>query len=283
MSAEPFDTRACALGEGPLWHPLRKQLFWFDILGKKMLSNGAAGPEDWQFDEHVSAAGWVDEGRLLIASETALFTFDLSSGTRTHIIDLEAADGTTRSNDGRADPQGGFWIGTMDKAAKPGGGAIYRFYQGELRLLFDAISIPNAICFAPSGTRAYFADTATGRIQTVQLDPDGWPDGPSRTFVHVTGDGSPDGAVCDAAGNLWNAQWGAGRVAVHAPDGRFLQSFEVPGIHTSCPAFGGADLCDLYVTTAQEGIEPATLAPGDGQTFRIPGAGQGQAEHRVLL
>jgi len=131
-----FDDRRCELGEGPLWHPGRKQLFWFDILGKRLLTRTDDGARDWQFSELVSAAGWVDDENLLIASETALFRFDLDSGARSEVCALEADQPNTRSNDGRADPQGGFWIGTMGKTAEPGAGAIYRWFRGELRRLF---------------------------------------------------------------------------------------------------------------------------------------------------
>ncbi|MBY0395033.1 MAG: SMP-30/gluconolactonase/LRE family protein, partial [Thermoleophilia bacterium] len=109
---ETYDDRPCELGEGPLWHPGREQLFWFDILGRKLLSRTAAGPLSWSFGECVSAAGWIDRDRLLVASETALSVFDLTRGTSDRVVPLVADRPDLRSNDGRADPWGGFWIGT---------------------------------------------------------------------------------------------------------------------------------------------------------------------------
>ena len=82
MSAGVFDKRSCRLGEGPLWHPERKQLFWFDILDKKFLSRQGDNQLEWAFDEHVSAAGWVSKDELLIASESQLFLFHLKTGAR---------------------------------------------------------------------------------------------------------------------------------------------------------------------------------------------------------
>jgi sugar lactone lactonase YvrE len=101
MRAEVYDDRQCLLGEGALWHPLRGELFWFDIISKKLISK----TQEWVFDEHVSADGWIDIDRLLIASETALFTFNLRNRSRVHIVDLDADNPLTRSNDGRVDPQ----------------------------------------------------------------------------------------------------------------------------------------------------------------------------------
>ena len=146
-----FSDTVCTLGEGPLWHPERKQLFWFDIVGKKLLSRTAAGEQVWSFDDHVSAAGWIDRTRLLIASERALFTFDVDTGAQDHVVALEADNAVTRSNDGRADPQGGFWIGTMGKEKERKAGAIYRYYRGEVRKLVDQVTVSNAICFSPDG------------------------------------------------------------------------------------------------------------------------------------
>jgi sugar lactone lactonase YvrE len=124
-----FDNRPCELGEGPLWHPQRGQLFWFDITGQRMLSVEKGEQRQWRFPEMVSAAGWVDRDMLLIAGERDLFLFDVETEEIQTLVELEADNRTTRSNDGRADPQGGFWIGTMGKKAEPGAGAIWRYHK----------------------------------------------------------------------------------------------------------------------------------------------------------
>lgn len=271
-----FNDTRCTLGEGPLWHPLRHELFWFDILGKRL----HCADRHWQFDAYVSAAGWVDEDTLLIASEHALSRFDIPSGQSTHVCALEADNPVTRSNDGRADPQGGFWIGTMGIDAEDDAGTIYRYYKGELRRLFAPITISNAICFAPDGKTAFFTDTPTQQIMRVSLDQDGWPrDEPS---VHIDLQGTefrPDGAVVDRDGNLWSAQWGAGRVAGYDPHGAFIEAFPFDAAQTTCPAFGGADMQTLHCTSAGIGKD----GENDGKTFVTPTKYTGQKEHRVIL
>ena len=275
-----FDARSCQLGEGPLWHPERQQLFWFDILAMQLLTRENGEPKHWQFDEHVSAAGWIDRNRLLVASETRLFVFDLESGAEQLICPLEADEPRTRSNDGRADPQGGFWIGTMGKNAEAGLGSIYRYYRGELRRLFSNLTITNSICFSPDGKTAYFADTDTQKIQKVQLDDNGWPDGDAGVFVDLVSDNlNPDGSVVDMEGNLWNAQWGAHRIACYSPDGEFRTAVTFPATQISCPAFGGPDLQTLHATSAAVGLS----GEGEGLTFSVPSSATGQAEHRVIL
>lgn len=278
-----FDDRACDLGEGPLWHPLRKQLFWFDITGKRMLTREASGPMEWRFDAMVSAAGWVDADTLLIASDVALLRFDLRTGAQTLLTPLEADNPVTRSNDGRADPQGGFWIGTMGKQAEPGAGAIWRFHKGELRRLYAGITISNAICFTPDGRTARFTDTATRRVMRVALDSDGWPKGQPELFLDLNAEAlNPDGAVIDAKGLMWLAEWGSARVAAYAPDGSRVRTVAFEAPHTSCPAFGGDT---LYCTSALQGMDASARAahPHAGKTFLARGIAQGQPEHPVIL
>ncbi|MEM7090798.1 MAG: SMP-30/gluconolactonase/LRE family protein [Pseudomonadota bacterium] len=282
-----FDDRPCDLGEGPLWHPERQQLFWFDILNNRLMTREEQVQKAWSFDEHVSAAGWVDRDTLLIASQSGLWRFDLRSGQKEMVVALEADNPVTRSNDGRADPWGGFWIGTMGKQAETGAGAIYRYWQGELRRLVPNVTISNAISFAPDRSCAYFCDTATRQVMRWSLNAEtGWPEGQSSVFLDLRNDGlNPDGAVVDANSNIWIAQWGAGRVAAYGSDARFLHAVAIDGVHASCPAFGGNELTTLFCTTARQGLSADEIAhrPTNGMTFAAAHAGQGHPEYRVLL
>jgi len=274
-----YDQTRCTLGEGPLWHPDRKELFWFDI-GQKALHSKA---QNWRFRGHVSAAGWIDCDTLLIASETALLSFDIPSGEHTLLCQLDANNPVTRSNDGRTDPWGGFWIGTMGKNAEANAGAIYRYYRGELRRLYAPLTIPNAICFSPDAGHGYFADTVQRKIWRQALSQtDGWPTGAPEVFVDLGKDGlNPDGAVCDTAGNLWNAQWGAARVACYRPDGQFDHAIALPTDHITCPAFGGSDLRTLFVTSATQDLAGTQIDAG--KTFALEVETPGQKEHQVVL
>ncbi|MFT7060137.1 MAG: sugar lactone lactonase YvrE [Pseudorhodobacter sp.] len=281
-----FDPRVCELGEGPLWHPIREQLFWFDILSCKLYSRLEGEALEWQFPEMVSAAGWVSRSELLIASETALFRFNLETGSRQDICALEADNPKTRSNDGRADPQGGFWIGTMGKSAQPKAGSIYRLYRGETRKLFNEITIPNTICFAPEGDRAYFSDTAVRKVMRVNLDHNGWPNAEPVVFLDLSAQGyNPDGAVVDLSGNIWLAQWGASRVACYDKHGTFLQAITIGATQSSCPAFGGPQMKTLFCTTAAHNMSAQQIVqnPVTGKLFKMQTEQRGQYEHQVIL
>lgn len=283
MTAKLHDARPCHLGEGAFWHPTRHQFFWCDINDMRILCDDGRA---WQFDENVSALGWVDHDTFLVATETALIKFNIETGAKTTICDLEADDPTTRSNDGRADPWGGFWIGTMRKENPDGGGAIYRYYRGELRRLFGPLSIPNAICFSPDKPLAYWTDTVGAKVFQTQLDKDGWPNSAPTVFLDLASEGlNPDGAIVTADGDFLNAQWGAARVARYSPDGMFLDSFDLPTSHVTCPALGGPEMSTLFVTTAREHMDAAQLQaePLAGQTFAFETNLRGQPEPQVIL
>ena len=223
----------------------------------------------------------------MIASETALLRFDLGTGKSQIVHSLEADNPATRSNDGRADPWGGFWIGTMGKNAEHEVGAIYRYFRGELRLLYPNITISNAICFSPDARFAYFADKAQSRIWRQKLDDKtGWPIGEPEVFIDFTGTGiNPDGAVCDSQGFLWNAQWGAARMARYSENGLFVSEIRLPTDNITCPSFGGSELKTLFATSAMQGLssEQKTSQVQAGKTFVCDVDIVGQAEHQVSI
>ncbi len=286
MKVSVHDTTRCLLGEGPLWHPERQQFLWCDILARRVLCREGDRLRDWSFDRFVSCMGWVDRERVVVATETDLTLLSLDSGRTESLCALEADDPGTRSNDGRADPWGGFWVGTMGIGKDTGAGTIYRFHGGTLTPLRRGVSIPNAICFSPDGHFAHFADTPTQVVMRWRLDEAGWPEGEPEPFIDETAAGhSPDGAVCDARGRLWVSHWGSSRVAVYDEAGRFEREVALPASQITCPAFGGADLSTLYCTSAAVGLseEELTARPAHGLTFEVEAAGTGQAEHRVVL
>ena len=191
-AAEVFDARRCTLGEGPLWHPDRGELLWFDIVeGRLLAAGGAAGPREWRLGEMASAAALTsDPDRVLVATETALILLDLEAGAREEVAPLEADRPETRSNDGRADPWGGFWIGTMGKGSEPGLGAIHRWRGGELRTLHPGIDVPNAICFDHARSLAYWTDTPSRVVRRQPVHPEtGWPEGEAVPHIDLRGDG----------------------------------------------------------------------------------------------
>jgi len=222
----------------------------------------------------VTAAGVIDADNLAIASAAGIFRLELSTDTRELLVPLDPESTSVRSNDGRVGPSGAFWIGTMGLTdpGKVAAGSLYSVRDGQVTKLLGDLHIPNATCFSPDGTIAYFADTVSGLIRKVSLDAaTGLPNGPWQDFARPQLPGEPDGAVVDSAGYVWNAQWNGGAVVRFAPDGSVDRVVKVPVSRVTCPAFGGKDLKTLYVTTAREGMTAEQLAtePMAGSIFAI--------------
>lgn len=284
---QTFDDTKCELGEGALWHPELNCLFWFDIISRRLFANLNGEIKSWTFNESVSAAVWIDEDSLLLSSETGLSKFSISTGERTPIIQIESNNSVTRSNDGRADRQHGFWISTMGLNAEHEAGAIYRFYRGEVRKLHDKITIPNSICFSPDGAFAYFTDTLTKKIMRQKLDQiTGWPSADPDVYLDLTSqEGGPDGAVTDVDGNIWIAFWGKGCVEGFDENGNSVGRLVLPAAQTTCPAFGGENFETLFVTSAMAGLgeEHRKLSSADGMTFSGLVGFRGLPEPNVIL
>lgn len=279
----------CQLGEGPSYDPVSGKLFWFDILGRKLLEkklpDGATIVHDLPM--MASAIATIDADRQLLATEGGLYVRDVKSGKLSLHTRLESDNPATRSNDSRVHPSGAFWIGTMGKKAEIGAGAIYWYREGEVRTLFPRAHIPNSICFSPGGDMAYFTGLELNVLMCVPTDPlTGLPIGDARIFAdRRKSDGELDGSVCDAEGVVWNACWDAARVDAYAPDGTHLKSVPVPAARSTCPAFVGADAGRMAVTTASVGLDDEALRqqPHAGKTFLIDLPFKGRFEPNVRL
>lgn len=284
MIASLFYRSRCELGEGPLW--FGNSLYWFDINACRLhCVDQQQREQHWQLNEPFSAAAKMGGNHLLLASASGLWQFSPSNGERVKLADLEQNKPETRTNDGRADRQGGFWVGTMGCQAESEAGAIYRFYKGTVTLLLDQISIPNSLCFSPDGKVAYFTDSPKKIIYRWSLDDNGWPKGQPEPFIELSlAQAVPDGAVTDSDGYIWNAQWGASRVVRYSPSGDIDQVVQVPVSQPSCPAFGGDRNKTLFVTSAREGLPVTELdtQPLAGSVFSIPLAVEGISEPVVV-
>lgn len=276
------------LGEGPVFDERRNLLFWCDINSWSLhIGDIATGSvRSIGFGEPVSAVFLTEGPDILIAAARGLISFSPETGIRTPLIDIEPGNALTRANDSRVAPGNAIWFGTMGRKLEAGFGAYYHlaFPSMSASDLFRPITIPNATCFSPDGKQAYFCDTSRQQILTCMIDEDtGLPASPPEIFVDLSADGlNPDGAVIDSAGRLWNAQWGAGRVACYDSKGRFVDAIKLPASQLTCPCFGGADFKTLYVTSASEGIS-AEAEPLAGAVFAIEMDIPGLAERRITL
>lgn len=275
------------LGEGPAWLASHAVLAWCDILSGTVFFGQADGSivKTFQFDEPVSAVFATDRHEVLVATASGLTVLDPQTDARQHILDIERDNPATRSNDARAAPGGEIWFGTMAREPAPGAGSLYRIAGGEVSVVREGITVPNATCFSPDGSTAYFADTSEHMIERCALAPGtARPAGDWQLFVDLRPDSiRPDGAVVDMEGFVWVALVGAGKVARYAPDGSLERTIDMPATRVTCPAFGGRDMTTLYVTSATDRLdeEQRQQQPHAGAVFAIETGIKGQPEHIV--
>jgi sugar lactone lactonase YvrE len=260
------------LGESPFWHPDEGALFWCDIPGKALHRWHAASDvhRAWSFDVEPGCCAPLPGGTLIVAFRDGLFRFDPASGERTRLAAPPYDPGSERFNDGKADPQGRFWAGSMSEERGVPKAALYRWADGLVQRMAGDISTSNGLAFSPDGRTLYWSDTPSHRVMAYDFDPVQGTMGAGRVFASFEPKqpgqglagygGRPDGAAVDAEGAYWCAMYEGQRLVRLAPDGRLLQSVELPVRCPTMPCFGGPDLRTLYVTTASKGRPAEELA-----------------------
>jgi sugar lactone lactonase YvrE len=276
------------LGERPVWDAAAGCLIWVDILAGHVhrYRPGAGDEVHHAAGVPVGAAGLRAGGGYVLAAADG-FRLAGADGTPEGWPDgADRADGDTeggpgpgpdggarrppgmagdvRFNDGACDPAGRFWAGTVARDRRAGGGALYRLDpDGQITVVLDGVTESNGLGWSPDGGTFYFIDSGEPRPR-IRAFPCGLAAGTlgtPRDLVQPPPEhGIPDGLIVDAAGCLWVAFWGGRAVRRYSPAGELLAELPVPVSQPSCPALGGPDLADLYVTTAWEDMTQAQRA-----------------------
>jgi sugar lactone lactonase YvrE len=272
------------LGEGTRWDDGRGELLRVDILAgllcrERVADDGALIPvQVYRLPFTVGAVAPVhgDDGWILAAGRG--FVHVAPDGSY-RVID-EVAAPSTRMNDGACDPQGRFWAGTLADDHHAGSGALYRLDRsGRTELVLDGLTIPNGMGWSLDGSTLYLVDSGPGVMNAFNFDAERGALSGRRVLITVARDvGAPDGMTVDAAGDLWVAIYGGGRVHRYTPVGDLRAVYPFPARQTTCCAFAGPGLTRLYVTTATEGWsdEQRRAEPAAGLVYRMDTDATGQ-------
>jgi sugar lactone lactonase YvrE len=232
----------------------------------------------------VGAVALTEAGDLVMAVCHGFARLDLDSGRVRTIVEVEADRQDQRMNDGKCDPAGRFWAGTMAFDYRRGAGALYRLDpDGRVHTMVREVTISNGLDWTDDGRRMYYIDTATKSIDVFDFDPANGAIVNRRPLVQVPdGQGFPDGMTLDADGGIWVALWGGSAVRRYTPDGALDREIRLPVTQPSSCAFGGRDLRDLYITTAATTLSPEarTRQPHAGGVFRCRPGVQGRPANR---
>jgi len=260
------------LGEGAIWDDARALLYWVDIVGCSAHVYDPASNSDRAIDigELVGTVVPRASGGLMLALEHGFAHLELPSGKLDRICDPERGVSTNRFNDGKCDPAGRFWAGTMGKA---GSGRLYCLFPDlTAKVMLEGVTTSNGIAWDLDAKTMYYIDTPTQKVDAFDYDLDTGAISNRRTVVTVPGDmGHPDGMTVDAEGKLWVAHWDGWHVHRWDPKGgELMESIPVPAARATSCAFGGPDLDELYITTARAGIDDSALGeqPHAGGLFR---------------
>jgi D-xylono/L-arabinono-1,4-lactonase len=276
------DTR-CALGEGPLWHADEGRLYWTDITGGALYRYSPAdGTYERCYDgPQVGGFTLQEDGSLLLFMERGAIKRWRDGQLQTLMEEIPEERGT-RFNDVAADPAGRVFCGTMMTKERPG--RLYRLEtDGTLHVAIESVGISNGIGFTPERDRMYYTDTAAHCIFLFDHDAASGQLSHRRVFAEVPNeDGFPDGLTVDAEGGVWSARWDGGCIVRYTPDGVEDRRITFPAKKASSVMFGGADLQDLYVTTAG-GNDREHEGPGAGALFCLRPGVTGVPEFRSRI
>jgi D-xylonolactonase len=282
MTAEPVSvwSLAAELGEGPVWTPRDRALWFVDIKKPAIYRLDPATGERrmWDAPELIGFLLPAAGGGFVAGLQSGLHSFDPESGRFAALAEVEADLPGNRLNDGAVDPAGRLWFGSMDNGEKAKSGAFYCFRSGEVRPAgIGGICITNGPAVSPDGATLYWVDTLKGTISASAIREDGSL-GETRPFVRIDPkDGHPDGPAVDSEGCLWIGLYAGWEARRYSPAGELLSSVRFPVANITKLAFGGDDLRTVYATTARQFLGPGDLEAqpqaGDLFAFRaeVPG------------
>ncbi|WP_277484179.1 SMP-30/gluconolactonase/LRE family protein [Catalinimonas alkaloidigena] len=257
MEATLLFENTALLGEGPIWNHETQQLYWVDIEKRQLHLYTPEINKDNFFStgERVGTVVPIESGGALVALENGIHSMDLQDGKLTFIAN--PLEDSIRFNDGKCDPLGRFWVGSMHLKGKKGAASLYRMDQDQqITQKLDSVTISNGIIWSLDNTTMYYIDTPTRQVKAFDYDIESGEISSPRVVINVPQEnGAPDGMTIDEEGMLWIGHWGGGMVGRYNPEtGEMVQKIDVPALNVTACAFGGENLDKLYITTASIGM-----------------------------
>ena len=265
------------LAEGPHWWAEKGIFLWVDIEASRvgLFDPVARSNRFLDLPSHVGAVVPTTTGDLVAATAKGFVRLDPQSGVLTALCDPEPGRSEHRFNDGKCDPWGRFWAGTMAYDISPGAGSLWRLNNDfSCSLQWQELTISNGLAWSLDRRFLYLIDSPTLTVMAFPLtSTGGLADHPTTCItIPAEWDALPDGMCIDAEGKLWIALFGGGAVTRWDPlDGRLMQTVELPCRQVTSCCFGGPDLDQLLITTARRGLDAQALGeqPLAGGLFQL--------------
>jgi sugar lactone lactonase YvrE len=281
-------------GEGIVWSDTESAIYWCDVTRFVIhrLNVVSRSFHEWHFDQPVVAMSLTTAPDiLLVALGSRLILWNSRTDARVdHGFKIDEWP-TVRLNEGKSDPSGRFWVGSMgnnlnaDGSLVPIRGAQGQLYSidamGAISKWREAIGISNTLCWSPDHCRFYFGDSLANAIYSYDYNPHTGAIANEKPFFSGFGRGVPDGSAIDSEGFLWNCRFGGGCIVRIAPDGQVDQVVEMPIQNPTTCAFGGESLQQLFVASAGIMTEPSDRLAGS--LFELDLSVKGSPEFRFRL
>jgi sugar lactone lactonase YvrE len=265
------------VGESPVWHPAEQSLYWVDIQSKQIHRFDPASGSNQTFDlpEIVTCIDLRTGGGLVLTLKKHFATFDPSTLKLELLGDVERELPNNRFNDGKCDPQGRFWAGTMDAVnwSAPSGNMYRLDADKTISLMQPNIICANGIDWSLDGRKLYLTESFRYAILVYDFDPATGASSNPLPFATLNSNsgGFPDGLTVDSDGFVWSNVVGPGQIHRYDPQGKLEQIVQLPVPRATDCTFGGPDLKTLYITSARETMTPEQLAaaPLSGSLFAV--------------
>lgn len=243
------------LGEGAYWDGAKKLFYYIDIEGMQVRTYT---PESGQVSVFAmpSRPGTVvpcKSGALLVALEDGLYRLNTETQALNQFVSIEEDLTGNRLNDGKCDPAGRLWVGSMDMACKDPTGTVYMIDgQGNVTPKIENVTISNGIVWNKAADKMYYIDTPTGEIAVYDYDNETGEISNRQVAVKIEKSfGDPDGMAIDADDNLWVGMWNGNCLAqFNSSTGALMQKIEIPAHNVTACAFTGEKMDELIITTA---------------------------------
>jgi sugar lactone lactonase YvrE len=270
-------------GEGPFWYAPGDVLYWVDIDAGLLCIYGPSAGTNRTINMHKPCCTVVPRrsGGVMVALENSFAHVDLDSGAVRKVAEVENPPPKKRFNDGKCDPAGRFWAGTMAYDQTPGAATLYRLDPDlSIRPMLRNVTISNGIVWTRDARTMYYIDTPMQEVWAYDYDNDTGDITNRRTVIRIPNEmGHPDGMCIDSQDCVWIALWNGGRACRWDPrSGRLLDTVAAEGAkQTSSCSLGGKDLDELYITTSTQNMTPQQHReqPNAGYLFRckvdVPG------------
>ncbi len=267
----------CNLGEGPMWHPTENGLYWVDILQKELhfYDPNREMKQKMTLNKMPGAVVPTNQNKyLLVSMEDGIIKLNNHTMEQEYLVRFHKNESNMRANDGKCDPFGNFWVGTMSKTCEEGAGALYCYRpDGTFLKQIENVTISNGLCWSPTGYTMYYIDTFAFCVKAYDCDSFGnlsneriVLDDTKKELAYL------DGMTIDTEGMLWIAHCTGGYIARWNPEtGQILEKYELPVPKCTSLTFGGLNYNTLYITTAQEHMSQNEIKqyPQSGDIFEL--------------